>query len=121
MEKTDCEGIELLLEDCRGITNLEHIPENIESLALHKMTIEDLSGLHKKIPKIKVISFWDKTVVKHSILSLLKFDDLYISYHNIDPSFAKALEIVQKHQANKSIPDCMDELIEAGLKEYAKL
>jgi hypothetical protein len=122
VEHITSNDIVLRLEDCKGITKLDYVPPNIQSLELYGMKIDDLSGLHKKAPNLSMITFWDNTVIKGSILSLLKYDDLLISEHNLsDPSFKKALEIVQKHQADKNIPECMDELIEAGLKEYAKL
>jgi hypothetical protein len=59
------------------------------------------------------------------ILSLLKFDG---NIHGIaegefqDEKVDKAMKILGRHiNGNKNIADCMDELMEAGLKEYAKL
>jgi hypothetical protein len=39
----------------------------------------------------------------------------------IDPRAFAAFRILNNHLESKNIADCMDELIEAGLKEYAKL
>jgi hypothetical protein len=37
-----------------------------------------------------------------------------------DEKLFKAIEIVNKHLEHRDVPECMDELMEAGLKQYAK-
>jgi hypothetical protein len=61
------------------------------------------------------------------VLALLKMPHLKVINLLTKPSSGpskdlyKALKIVQKHLEAKDISECMDELMEAGLKEYAKL
>jgi hypothetical protein len=64
---------------------------------------------------------------KTGVLTLLKMPHLkkikLLGQPSSDSSKAlrAALDIVQKHLTEKDISECMDELMEAGLKEYARL
>lgn len=61
------------------------------------------------------------------VLKLLKvpnlraiiISDQQLNEKNVD--FEKAIEIVQRHLQNKNVPECQQELIEAGFEQFAKL
>jgi hypothetical protein len=55
-----------------------------------------------------------------SFLTLPKLQSVTANRFLEDERLFKALEIVNKHLEHRDVPECMDELMEAGLKEYAK-
>ena len=80
--------------------------------------IQDIHGLEKLI----ITRFVKINDTK--LLRLLKHPTLKEIYNLPRDNLShaqKALMIISKHIESKDIADCMDELIEAGLKEYAKL
>ena len=86
-----------------------------------KGNLTSLSGLDKVVP-YKVIGFENPQLIKSNVLSLLRIKQLV----NIDlaGSFDDNLEwfhILDNHLEDKDILQCQEDLIDAGLKDYAKL
>lgn len=67
------------------------------------------------------ITFGKDNTLNCGLLSLLKITKLKYLVGNWSSDLGKALEIVRDHlRADRDVAECMDDLIEAGLKEYAK-
>jgi hypothetical protein len=94
---------------------LFHMPAIIKSLD----GIEHLSKLRYFKVAGGATDFDDKRFLRFFKAKNLKY--LEASDAGKENEIGKALAIVQKHLKEKDIAECMDELIEAGLKEYAKL
>jgi len=132
-----------------GITDFSDGPESVESicsiqsyaksitnlsieapmLRLSYPNLEKLSGLgDSKIEQIELINCHN---IKSHILSLLKIKKLEIvvyvanslkPWENNTTDFNNALAILNRHlMGNRDILACQEELIEAGLKEFARL
>jgi hypothetical protein len=90
--------------------------------------VTTLEGIEKQPCEELFIDIQDEQSLKCGVLRLMKCPNLrYININVIAPSYdndsdaSKINDIINKHLPNKDLADCMDELIEAGLKEYAKL
>jgi hypothetical protein len=107
------------------LPSFEKIPVSAREVFLKGVEIKSFVGL-KALSGIKLISIIDCDV-RCGVLRLLKDTAGPLELHLVAPKNDKgghALSIVKKYLENRSsgdIADCMDELIEAGLKEYAKL
>jgi hypothetical protein len=91
--------------------------------------ITTFEGIEKQQIENLYIDFHDKNSLKCGVLRLMKCPRLsYVHMaavdadgHHDDVRIRKLNEIINKHLKNKDVAECMDELMEAGLKEYAKL
>jgi hypothetical protein len=90
--------------------------------------ITTFEGIEKQQISALHIDMHDENSLKCGVLRLMKCPRL--SYVNIaavnaggndDLHIRKLNEIINKNLINKDIADCMEDLMEAGLKEYAKL
>ena len=64
--------------------------------------------------------------VKQDVLGIILFDDLKTLDFNVGPKgrypdLELTRDILRKHIGTKDILECKEELIENGLKDYAKL
>ena len=96
---------DLSFSECAGITNFKNV--------------------HKTISNCNRISVLDCENVKSNILGFLRIKNLneIINARN-HPNFDEAISIINKYLPNPTpdkIIDCQNELIEAGLEEYAEL
>jgi RNA recognition motif-containing protein len=106
------------------IENFKDFPDVHNLFILRYIDIKSLDGFENT--KITFLNLEHlKTDIECGLLRLLKSKHLQIVK---PPKFGgedlkHALTIVDKHLSggDGNIPDCMDELIEAGLKKYAKL
>jgi hypothetical protein len=106
------------------IPNFQKMP-NSETILLSSIEIESFKGI-EKLSRLKSLEFGDGVCrIKSGMLTILKAPALEKVWINadakIDPRAFAAFRILNNHLESKNIADCMDELIEAGLKEYAKL
>jgi hypothetical protein len=123
------------------ITDLSRIPP-LERLILEYADIKSFNGAHW----IDTLTIRDSTVESFDSIVALEVETIEFSGNNqlestgvlkllknihlkkilvhateTHTELGKVMKIVGSHLKDKNIPDCMDELIEAGLKEYAKL
>jgi hypothetical protein len=123
-------GVQVYLTDIT-IPNVNCLPRQTTQLFLsgaHKVVIGSLSGLKERLPNLESLHAKTLGLQLHGgVLCLLKHPNLKKIFFpsSMAPERAndslRALYIVSKHLESKDVSECMDELIEAGLKEYAKL
>lgn len=107
------------------LPSFKKIPASAREIFLKDLEIKSFDGL-KGLPNIKKISIIECDV-SCGVLRLLKDTTQLVELHIVaddNDKGGQALKIVKKYLENRKIgdvADCMDELIEAGLKEYAKL
>ncbi|MGI0076581.1 MAG: hypothetical protein ACREAU_04140 [Nitrosopumilaceae archaeon] len=111
--------------DCSetNITSLEGAPSYVGSyFACHDTKITSFHNIHKQIKHIGGILTIDSAVKSH-IMGLMLIKNLKIEISGVkNKQLKQAIAIMNKHLAGRrNIHDCQEELIEAGLSEYAKL
>jgi len=107
--------------------DLKYLPEKIDSLRIGQCpNIKSLADIDKYVKEAKrTISLSDNSL-ERNILGLLKIKGLTALQYGFPsgkPS-DKALEIIDKYLPVKdanALLDCQDELIDAGLSEYARI
>jgi hypothetical protein len=113
----------------KSLDSLAGLPKVNVRLTIASLPKLSFAGIHKQLASVKAITFgkfgsrkWDYT---GPLLGLLQVKDLMTltfsetEFSNKD--FFNALTIINKHLKTKNIAEAMDELMEVGLKEYAKL
>jgi len=110
------------------ITSFEGVPREIDGvLDLIRNPIASFSGIYKHINKVGRIMI--PVNCQSSTLGLLKIKDLGMvssdasdKNHPDYDKLSKMISIINNHnKGNRDILACQEELIEAGLKEYARL
>ena len=110
---------------CHGIESLEGIAKTVRSVYFEKCSkLISLKGIHKHVPM--VTTFRIATVIKSHILGLLKLEHLneleyQPGYEFPDHESNKAFQILYAHLKKKDLIACQQDLIDAGLDEYAQL
>ena len=113
-----------------GLTSLEGVASEIKGeLDLSHNALTSLQGIHKlfKGGSLDGVISLDWCPIKSHILGLMLIPKLRGAYNEsggANPNdFSKAIVIVDKHLKSKErdVIDCQQELIEAGLKEFAQL
>jgi hypothetical protein len=103
---------------------------NARGIELRHCYVKSLAGIEKLSNLKRLFWTYSGSDAPFGVLGLLKLPNLIeIKFtFQMDPNDIRegeeaqvALEIVNKHLKDKNVAECMDELIEAGLKEYAKL
>lgn len=131
-------------DHCVAIASLKGLPKRMKMFLLYTkeavafdcdvmqcfdLTIESkntsLKGLDAAFKGASQISF-GRTPIKSNVLGLLRIDGLKsVHTYSTDADLVKAFEIINKHLPStgsmKAILECQDELIEAGLDDFAKL
>lgn len=109
------------------IDDFEQFPKMVPKLSMTDMvTIKSFRGIDK-LTKLRVISIdTESMIVDCGLLRLLKIPSLKrIVLNRRDDTknkFDSAMSIVFKHfEGDREVAECQQELIEAGLQEYAKL
>lgn len=98
------------------ITSLEGVARIIGGeLNFIETPVTSLAGIHKQIDSIGGLIVPSDNV-KSNVLGLLLLDNL-----SVVSSKEMWAQIVQNHLTTKDVLDCQEELIKAGLKEFAKL
>lgn len=98
---------------------------NVATLSFSATEIKSFAkGNH--LSEVKYLDFRFVEKVECGLLSMFKMPNLHgLELKDLDGAneeLMKALEIVNKHlEGERDLTECMDELIEAGLKKYAKL
>ncbi len=122
--------------DCKSLSKIEPwFPQQCEELIINECNITSLAGIHKIVKECEKLSIRnvEKVRIVEGGLGLLLIKKLKTIY--IDNPYVKASELQRKKQSRERqamkiiasyLPggdaiDCQDELIEAGLEEYAKL
>jgi len=89
--------------------------------------IKSFKNIQRYAPKLKEI-YLDEDIFSQcvvGVLPLLKLQNFKGTTFNsgvtFNTKFAKALKILNNHLENKDIIECQDELIDAGLDDFAKL
>jgi hypothetical protein len=103
------------------VTNFKNLPHARE-FDFGDVEIKSFEGVNEN-DKLVGLNF-NNVKCQCGLLRLLKVKSLEkISvWGSADKNLAKAIGIIRKNlDEGRDLPDCMDELIEAGLKEYAKL
>lgn len=89
-------------------------------LVLDGVTIKSLDGIENLSGQL-YIEFWGDVEYDGGIMRLLKAGNINFEVFMQDSDLQKALYTAEQYRINKGdIADCMDELIEMGLKRYAK-
>jgi hypothetical protein len=96
---------------------------NVHMLTLSSCKFKSFKLNPMQLNEVTDISFRLDTEITSGLLGILKLPKLKSIFNDhLDSAKLKtALDIIKKHLGTKDISECMDELIEAGLKEYAKL
>jgi hypothetical protein len=106
-----------------GLVDLVGCPKRIgQNLSCTNNPIVSLHGINEIVHSAAQIFLPD--AVKSSILGLLLIDGLkavYVSKFNSPPQLGKALFIVNQHLGSRDLLACQEELIDAGLEEFAQL
>ena len=93
-------------------------PKKVKTLSMRHNNFTSLSNLDKNLKECEKIDLRGNPITSH-ILSVFKIHGL----NNIAIDNLKVAHIVNKHlqSDDKDIFDCQEELIEAGLQDFAKL
>jgi hypothetical protein len=88
--------------------------------------VKTFKGINEALPDLESIHFGvNMQPIKPDVgmLNLLKNKSLrhIVTLGIHSDEFTKVVSIVNKHLKSKDVADCMDELIEAGLKDWAKM
>lgn len=105
---------------CSGnkLTSLEGAPVIIlRSFHCHDNRLTSLHNIHKQITMCKLMDFANNPIKSH-VLGLLKIKGLDIVMFNNVSGLEK---IISKYLPEGDLIECQQELIEAGLEEYAQL
>jgi hypothetical protein len=106
------------------LTSLDGLPKS----SLYQLSLKDcpalksLAGIATYCPNLRMISF-NNTHIESNVLGLLKMKKLgSIRADDCTTEFKKAMAIIIKHKQTDEldVAECVDELMEAGLKAYAK-
>jgi hypothetical protein len=100
------------------------LPEEIGNSISLELPIESLKGIGDRIKKCEMIII--PKSIKSNILGLLKIQNLknvsVTIWGTEVTKLVEAIRIINNHlNGSRRINKCKQELIEAGLKEYAKL
>jgi hypothetical protein len=101
------------------LTSLEHCPAHIgETFSVEYNKLTSLEGIHKHIKFIGEGAIFTENLIKSHVLGLLLIDGLkYISLDN-----KQVTDIINKYlEGSRDVFDCQNELMDAGLDEYAQL
>lgn len=107
-----------------GITSLDGIPRNIKVLTIEDCrNLTSLHNIHKQFDSLERLDLHAPRIKSH-VLGLLKIKDL----RHIDSTSMEQTNwdrIVSKYlpntRGNQAVIDCQNELIDAGLDDYAQL
>ena len=102
-----------------GLTSLEHFPRRISGpINTYRLPNLSLSKANKHIEYLG--GEWDiDSNYVGPILSLILIKGL--EEVNMGPKHVKLTDIINKHLKEKDVMECQEELIQAKLKEYARL
>jgi hypothetical protein len=102
-----------------ALTSLVGAPKYIKfSLEASSNALTSLEGIHKQIKSIGVGAYFGKNPITSHVLGLMLIEDLqFVEFDN------KQLQnIINKHlKEGRDVFECQNELMEAGLDEYAQL
>jgi hypothetical protein len=107
------------------IDDFKNFPDCAYLNILKRVSISSFEGIESN--KTKQLIIHEGAIIDCGLLRLLKMPNLEtlkfetgsMSMVTDNKKLRDAIHILNQHL--KSVPDCMDALIEAGLKEYAKL
>lgn len=94
-----------------------------EEIYLHgRCQIKSWNGLEKiKVDKLEMFDVDEDSDIDCGMLKLFKTSIKKLDLETKNKEMSRAAKIVAKHiQGERNIADCMDDLIAAGLKKYAK-
>lgn len=102
-----------------ALTSLNGAPKYIKfSLDANSNALTSLEGIHKQIKSIGSGAYFEKNPIKSHVLGLLLIEDLkFVEFDN------KPLQnIINKYLKNgKDVFECQNELMDAGLEDFAQL
>jgi hypothetical protein len=106
------------------LTSLDGLPKaSLSALTLKGCReLKSLAGIATYCPNLQMIAF-NKTHIESNVLGLLKMKKLgAIRAEDCTTEFKNAVAIITRHkQADEiDVAECVDELMDAGLKAYAK-
>ena len=100
------------------LTSLEGAPSSVgRNFSCHNNELTSLSTIHKIIKEVRGYMNFEDNPIKSSVLGLVKIKGLT----NVIFDNKKLEKIMNKYLPLGDIFDCQEELIEAGLDEYAQL
>ena len=107
------------------LTSFEHTPKNVKSFSAVEMpNITSLKGFDKIVKKAESVYF-NKTPLVSNVLCLLNIEGLQeitIAWGKGSPDLFKAQAILRDALKNgKDIFDCQEQMLDAGLEDFAKL
>jgi hypothetical protein len=98
----------------------------LERVFFFDSEIQSYDGI-EGFTNLKSISVYEETLKRSKplqalrLLKLPKLELIELSHIPSDAKWKKLIQIINSHLKTKDIADCMDDLISAGFKEYAKL
>lgn len=99
------------------IDSLDHVPESMNYLNFYENELESLHNIHKKIKHCTIGGF-EKNPIKSHVLGLLLIEGLNHVYFDIH----HLAKIINDHlKGDRDVFACQEELIEAGLEDFAQL
>lgn len=107
-------------------TSFEGFPKYVEGgcYAHNNPKIKNLHNIHKNIGYIGNFLTVPSTVESH-ILGIMFIKGIRLAYifgtHGVNPGLTTALNIINKHLPTKDIHAAHEELLDAGLEEFAQL
>jgi hypothetical protein len=111
-------------ENSMVVKNFYDIPDT-KILEIDRLVITSMNGTGLQHLEELWLNF-NTMKFECGLIGLLKLPKLQqinavVGVKDDDNKLLEAMRIVRKHLASKNIAECMDELMEAGLKEYAKM
>jgi hypothetical protein len=112
--------------NCINLTSLQGAPERIYegSFDFENTAVTSLEGIGIDYLKEVNATIWFSKTLKSNVLGLLKVKHLskFDTVQTIPQELTNLKEIINRHlKLGRRLSKCKQELIEAGLKEYAKL
>jgi hypothetical protein len=104
------------------VNSFDDFPVNVKKVEFTRVMFNGTKGI-EKLNQLKEIYFRTECYFNNcGLLWILKSKVNRLELHSKRPcEFLNAFEIVKKHfDGDRDVAECMDELMEAGLKDYAR-
>lgn len=119
-----------MLYNVSGITSLEGISQSINQLSIFESkNLTSLHNIHKQIKRIDGEMYLSASFLKSHILGILLIPGLtelsVVNTSSKNPKLVEAAKIINKYlpndRGNDAVVDCQNELLDAGLEDFAQL
>jgi hypothetical protein len=113
-----------IISNCFKLTSLEHAPKSVKNFSCDGCRdLTSLEGIGRDYLTSITGELEISDTITSNILGILKIKNLNdVSTKDLWDELKEAVDIINKHlETGRRVSKCKQELIEAGLKEFAKL